>query len=141
MNRKDQEQYDNASYSSESNRKRPHRLYRNRENRVIAGVCSGIADYLDFDRRAVRIATAIALIPFSTFVILAYIVLAIILPTRPENLYRSKEHESFWRDVSNQPKNLFGELRHRFRDLELRLQRMETYITSKEYEIDQQLRD
>lgn len=122
-------------------RERPHRLYRSREHRVIAGVCAGLADYLGFERRAVRIVTLIALIPFSTFVVLAYIALAILLPVRPDNLYRSKEHESFWRDVSNQPRNLFGELRHRFRDLELRLQRMETYVTSKEYEIDRQLKD
>lgn len=143
MSHREREQYDTHSSNEHrgSKKDRPQRLYRNRENRVIAGVCAGIADYLDFDRRAVRIATVIALLPFSTFVILAYIVLAILLPTRPENLYSSKEHESFWRDVSNKPKNLFGELRHRFRDLELRLQRMETYITSKEYEIDQQLKD
>lgn len=120
---------------------RPHRLYRSREHRVIAGVCAGLADYLGFERRAVRIVTLISLIPFPAFVILGYIAMAILLPVRPDNLYRSKEHETFWRDVSNQPRNLFGELRHRFRDLEMRLQRMETYVTSKEYEIDRQLKD
>ncbi len=130
-----------SSQQAPDDKQKTHRLYRNTENRVIAGVCAGLADYLGFERRAVRVATVIALIPFSTFVVLAYIVLAILLPARPQNLYKDKEHETFWRDVSNQPRNLFGELRHRFRDLELRLQRMETYITSKEYEIDNQLRD
>jgi len=127
----------NAS-SSDTN---THRLYRNREDRIIAGVCSGLADYLGFERKAVRIVTAIALFPFPAFVIVGYIGLAILLPSRPQNLNKSKEKESFWRDVSNQPKNLFGELRHRFHDLELRLQRMESYMTSKEYEIDRELRD
>lgn len=118
-----------------------HRLYRNRKHRVIAGVCAGLADYMGFERKAVRIVTIIALIPFHTFVILTYIALAILLPTKPDEEDTDKERESFWRDVSNKPKNMFGELRHRFRDLELRLQRMETYVTSKEYEIDRELRD
>ncbi|GAB4126537.1 MAG: envelope stress response membrane protein PspC [Gammaproteobacteria bacterium] len=119
----------------------PHRLYRNRDNRMIAGVCAGIADYFGFEPSMVRIATVIAAIPFSTAVIIGYVVLAIVLPTRPANLYADEEHEEFWRDVSNQPRDLLGALRHRFRDLELRLQRMEAYVTSKRYDIDRELRD
>ncbi len=119
----------------------PHRLYRNREHRIIAGVCAGLADYFGFQRNAVRVVTCVAAIPFTPFVVLGYIALAILLPVRPDDLYQNKEQETFWRDMSQQPKNLFGELRHRFRDLELRLQRMESYMTSKEYEIDRQLKD
>jgi len=127
------------------NRKRsganPHRLYRNRDNRMIAGVCAGIADYFGFEANMVRVATVIAAIPFSTAVIIGYVVLAIMLPTRPADLYADDEHEDFWRDVTNQPRDLLGALRHRFRDLELRLQRMEAYVTSKRYDIDRELRD
>lgn len=119
----------------------PHRLYRNRDNRMIAGVCAGIADYFGFEASMVRVATVIAAIPFSTAVIIGYVVLAIVLPTRPADLYADDEHEDFWRDVTNQPRDLLGALRHRFRDLELRLQRMEAYVTSKRYDIDRELRD
>ncbi|MDA3933190.1 MAG: envelope stress response membrane protein PspC [Gammaproteobacteria bacterium] len=119
----------------------PHRLYRNRDNRMIAGVCAGIADYFGFETSMVRVATVIAAIPFSTAIIIGYVILAIILPTRPANLYPDDEHEDFWRGVANQPKDLLGELRHRFRDLELRLQKMEAYVTSRRYDIDRELRD
>jgi len=119
----------------------PHRLYRNRDERMVAGVCAGIADYFGFETSMVRIATVIAAIPFSTAIIIGYVILAIVLPTRPANLYTDHEHEEFWRDVSNQPRDLLSALRHRFRDLELRLQRMEAYVTSKRYDIDRELRD
>ncbi|HEX9829774.1 MAG TPA: PspC domain-containing protein, partial [Bacteroidota bacterium] len=33
----------------------PKRLYRSRTNKVIAGVCGGVAEYLDMDPTLVRI--------------------------------------------------------------------------------------
>ena len=33
-------------------RKNPHRLYRDKENAMIAGVCAGIAEYAGFNRKA-----------------------------------------------------------------------------------------
>lgn len=119
----------------------PHRLYRNTENRILTGVCAGIADYFGFDRRAVRIATLLAVIPFSGFTIAAYVILSFVLPERPKQLYKDAEHEDFWRKATMEPKNTFGSVRHRFRELENRLQRLEAYITSKRYEIDRALKD
>ncbi len=118
----------------------PHRLYRNRDDRILCGVCSGIADYLGLDRRTVRVVTLIAAVPFTPFVITGYIILCLILPAKPRDLYASTEEETFWRKTTIEPKNTFGEIRHRFRELELRLQRMEAYLTSKRYEIDRELK-
>lgn len=129
----------NTRYQKTQKNGNPHRLYRNREHRVIAGVCAGLADYFGFQRNAVRVATVIALIPFTTAVVIGYVILALVLPARPQELFEDKAQENFWRDVSNKPKNLFGELRHRFRDLEHRLQKMEAYVTSKRYDIDREL--
>ena len=122
-------------------RRNPHRLYRNKDRAVLGGVCAGLAEYFGFSTGAVRIATLIALIPFTTIVIVGYVILALVLPVRPPDLYESPEQESFWRDVTNRPRDTFGELRHRFRELDHRLQRMEAYVTSKRYEIDRELRD
>jgi len=122
-------------------RHNPHRLYRSRDRSILAGVCAGIAEYFGFSTRAVRIATLIALIPFTTIVLVGYLILALVLPVRPPQLYASPEQESFWRGVTDRPRDMFGELRHRFRELDLRLQRMEAYVTSKRYEIDRELGD
>lgn len=51
-------------------------------DRVLAGVCAGIADYLDFDPTMVRIACAFLTL-FTCFSgIIFYIVLMIVMPER-----------------------------------------------------------
>ncbi|OYW19618.1 MAG: hypothetical protein B7Z54_03385, partial [Sphingobacteriales bacterium 12-47-4] len=56
------------------------RLYRNTNDRVIGGVCSGIANYLDVDPSIVRLLFAIVTFGGFGFGILAYIILWIVLP-------------------------------------------------------------
>ena len=117
----------------------PHRLYRNRERAWLAGVCAGLADYFGFNLKAVRLVFVIAAIPFPPAVILGYLVLAILLPVRPLEVERDEEQERFWRGVSTAPADVFSDTRHRFRELDLRLQRMEAFVTSREFEIDREL--
>ena len=121
-------------------KKNPHRLYRDRENAMLAGVCAGIAEYAGLNRKATRIVCGLlCLTPMAAFMIISYIVLAIILPSKPANLYENNEQAEFWRGVSNAPSDVFGSLRHRFRELNMRLERMEAYVTSKEFQIDREL--
>ena len=121
-------------------RKNPHRLYRDRENAMIAGVCAGIADYFGFNRKAVRFVTAIGAVIFMPFVVVSYIILVIVLPVRPPQEERiDEEHAKFWRGVSNAPSDVFSNVRHRFRELDLRLQKMEAFVTSREFDIDREL--
>lgn len=54
-------------------------LYRPRRNRVIAGVCSGFAEYFGIDAVIIRIITIV--IALSGTGILAYIIAAIIMPS------------------------------------------------------------
>ena len=58
------------------------KLYRNTENKMLAGVCSGIADYFDIDPTLVRLGWVLfSLLGGSG--LLAYIIAAIIIPERP----------------------------------------------------------
>lgn len=60
----------------------PKRLYRSRNDRMLAGVCGGIADYLGADPTVVRIiAVATILLPGPS--ILAYLIAWIIVPEEP----------------------------------------------------------
>ena len=70
---------------------------------------------------------------------ISYVVLTIVLPVKPRELYENTEQAEFWRGVSNAPSDVFGALRHRFRELNHRLEKMEAYVTSKEFEIDREL--
>ena len=122
-------------------RKKPHRLYRDREHAMLAGVCAGIAEYFGLNRKGVRLATVLLMLlpPFFAFVVITYVVLTIVLPVKPVDLYETKEQAEFWRGVTTAPSDVFGALSHRFRELSLRLERMEAHVTSREFEIDREL--
>lgn len=122
-------------------RRNPHKLYRDKENAMIAGVCAGIAEYFGWNRRGMRLVTALLCLvpPFMPFMVVSYIILAIALPVKPANLYENQEQAAFWRGVSNAPSDVFGSLSHRFKELNMRLERMEAFVTSKEFAIDREL--
>ncbi|MDX1554614.1 MAG: envelope stress response membrane protein PspC, partial [Xanthomonadales bacterium] len=122
-------------------RRNPHKLYRDKENAMIAGVCAGIAEYFGWNRKGMRVVTALLCLvpPFMPFIIVSYIILAIVLPAKPAGLFETQEQAEFWRGVSNAPSDVFGSLSHRFRELNLRLEKMEAFVTSKEFEIDREL--
>jgi phage shock protein C len=61
----------------------PKRLYRSRSDRMLGGVCAGIAAYFNLDVTIVRIATVV-LAFFAGSSILAYLIAWIIVPEEPE---------------------------------------------------------
>jgi phage shock protein C len=58
----------------------PRRLYRLPHDKMIAGVCAGIAHYLDVDVTLVRIAAVAALFCSAGLMILGYIAAIFIMP-------------------------------------------------------------
>ena len=60
------------------------RLYRSKKERMLGGVCAGIAEYFDVDPTLIRVVwvliTAFGIIPG----ILAYLICWIIIPEKPE---------------------------------------------------------
>jgi phage shock protein C len=59
------------------------KLYRSRNNRMIFGVCAGLADFFGIDPTVVRLLFAAgALLGFGSF-ILIYIVMFIVVPEEP----------------------------------------------------------
>lgn len=118
----------------------PTRLYKNRENKVLCGVCSGIAEYFGFDVTLTRLLAVLSQFMFpATF--LVYIGLCILLPAKPARLYESESDQEFWKGVRVSPTTTFSEVRHRFRSVEARLQRIERYVTSSNFSLDREFRD
>lgn len=60
----------------------PKRLYRSERNRMICGVCAGIADYILIDPTIIRL--LFVLVGWWGPGILAYFVAAIIMPTESQ---------------------------------------------------------
>ena len=59
------------------------KLYRSTSNRMIAGVCAGVAEYLNIDVTVVRVLWALAC--FFWAGLLAYIICAFVIPEKPDN--------------------------------------------------------
>lgn len=62
------------------------KLYRDTSDQKIAGVCSGIAKYLEIDATVIRLLWVFAVF-FVGSGILAYIVCAIVIPEAPADYY------------------------------------------------------
>lgn len=61
---------------------RAQRLYRSRKEKMVAGVCGGLAQYFNVDPVILRVAF-VALGVTTGVGLLAYIILAIVVPERP----------------------------------------------------------
>ena len=60
---------------------RPRRLTRSNRNKMIAGVCGGLAEYLDMDPTVVRVLYILVSILSAAFPgVVAYIVLMFLMP-------------------------------------------------------------
>ena len=58
------------------------RLYRNVNDKMLCGVCSGLADYFNIDPTLVRLGWVV-FCALGGSGLLAYIIMAIIMPSRP----------------------------------------------------------
>lgn len=59
----------------------PKKLYRSYDNRIIAGVCGGVAEYLNLDPTIIRLIWILLSFGFG-FGILTYLLAIIIVPKR-----------------------------------------------------------
>ena len=58
-------------------------LYRSKSNRMIAGVCAGLGDYLGIDPTIVRLLTLLAFFTGFGGIALVYLIMAIVVPEQP----------------------------------------------------------
>ncbi len=55
-------------------------LHRSTTNKMLAGVCGGLGEFLGIDATLIRLIVLLLAIPFSLVMVLLYIALALILP-------------------------------------------------------------
>ena len=106
-------------------------FYLDKTNAKWLGVCSGIADYTGIDLTVVRIVTVMGTLFGSGVLLIAYLIIAWMAPVKPHGLYESAEDAQFWRDVRKSASGSTRDVRARFRDLDRRLADVETYYTSR----------
>ena len=62
------------------------RLYRSRQDRMLTGVAGGVAEAVDADPSLIRIVWAVLVFLTGGLALLVYIVMAIVVPERPEGM-------------------------------------------------------
>ncbi|ACT60598.1 envelope stress response membrane protein PspC [Hirschia baltica] len=126
-----------------SNYKNPKRFYRPTNDRMIGGVCAGIAERMGWDPLLVRIAAVVSMITgvFSGVVFAGYLITWAVTPKRRTMHNMTKDEESFWQGVSDRPKVTLSNIRYKFMDLEDRMQGVEKAVTSDEWRLRRQFRD
>ena len=120
-------------------------LYRNTDDRMVAGVCAGLADYLSVDLKVVRILTVIAMLVFNWPMIIAYVVAIFVLDKRPAGV-QPRRISAYNDDVEDLDDVVpvgpdMPEVAGEFDALEGRLQGLEAYLSSKRFELDREFRD
>jgi phage shock protein C len=121
----------------------PKRFYRSRQDKVLAGVCGGLAERFNWDPLLVRIIAALLLcFVAGPLIFVAYLVVWMITPYAPIGYGNfSAEEDAFWRGVSDRPRATFGTIKYTFMDLEERLKNIERTVTSDEWRLRQEFRD
>lgn len=61
------------------------KLYRSNKNKMLAGVCAGIAEYLNVDVTVVRVLWAVITL-FAFIGVAAYVVCLFLIPEEPSNI-------------------------------------------------------
>jgi phage shock protein PspC (stress-responsive transcriptional regulator) len=74
------EQQPDDSSGTPVRRPGPKRLVRSRDNRVVGGVCAGVADYLGIDVTLVRLVTVLGTVFGMGTLLVAYVVAWLLLP-------------------------------------------------------------
>ena len=109
-------------------------LYRSRDG-MILGVCRGIAEYFDFSVFWARVIALIFLF-ISGFwpVVGLYFIAALLIKPEPVIPIQTDEEQEFYDSYLYSQKGATERLRRRYRNLDRRIQRMEHYVTSREFD-------
>jgi phage shock protein C len=123
------------------NAPRRTKFYLDCQNRKWSGVCAGIADYTGIDVTLVRIVTVIlTLLGGFPWTLIAYWVAAWMAPKKPRELAMdSVEDTKFWQRVRASPTRTVRDVRSKFRDIDRRLADVETYVTSSNSRLSQEI--
>jgi phage shock protein C len=125
-----------SKYESISRRK----YSRNRDRAVVSGVCAGLADYFGFNLKATRVLAVIALFSAMPMTLIAYFGAVFLFPSLPGPSSQPGHDAEFQKALRSAPSQTLGDVRRRYQSLDSRLARLERYVTSSRFNLDQEFR-
>ncbi len=126
------------------------RFYRDRDRAVLGGVCAGLAEYLGFNLKVTRILAFIAFLCAMPIAIIAYLAAVFLIPSTSRGDYSTpaeKRSGRRRRRKSKQEKapaqesesSVADDINRRCASLDERLRLLEKHVTSKRFQLDQEL--
>jgi phage shock protein C len=109
-------------------------LYRSRPG-LIMGVCKGMAQYFDFSVFWMR-AIAVVLLLFSGIwpMLVMYIVAALLMKPEPVLPLETEEEQDFYNSYTTSRSMALRRLKRIYDHLDRRIQRLESTVTTREYD-------
>ena len=111
---------------------------------MLGGVCAGLATYLGFNLKVTRLLCFIAFLCAFPFALIAYLAVVLLVPASSSKVYDEALDEERRKDALREEivraRPTAGEIRERYRSLDERLARIEKYVTSSRYELDEEFR-
>mgnify|MGYP001817215909 CR=1 FL=1 len=128
------------------------RFYRDKDNAMLGGVCAGLADYLGFNLKVTRFLAFIAFLVAMPFAIVTYFAIVFLVPARsglsvgPDNPPVRRRRRRCWRrerrtEAPPAPSSpgVAAEIDERCKSMDQRLAVLERHVTSKRFQIQQEL--
>lgn len=138
------------SFSTEAAR----RFYRDADRAMLGGVCAGLAGYLGFNLRVTRILAFIAFLMAMPIAVIAYLAAVFLIPAMSTKggMYSSRTDRDGrgWscrkdrkrekqEEVRVQPSAMSAVINSRCQSMDERLALLEKHVTSRRFQIDQEL--
>lgn len=117
------------------------RFRRNSQRAMVGGVCAGLADYFGFNLRVTRILVAIAGVMAPPAALLAYFGTVFLVPSDAGTTRAPDFDPKFRQALRSDPGRTIGEVRRRFNNLDARMARLERYVTSPRFNLDQEFKN
>lgn len=125
-------------------------FYRDRDRAILGGVCAGLAEYLGFNLKVTRILAFIAFLMAMPIAIIAYLAAVFLIPSESRGVAdtatdrrchkRKRRKMKAAKQDTELPKSpIAGDINRRCESLDERLKRLEKHVTSKRYQLDQEL--
>ena len=123
---------------------REGRLYRDADRAVLGGVCAGLARHFGFNLKVTRILAVITFLCATPFAIIGYLAAVFLIPSSSSTTYDAARYEEIrkedLREEIRRAKPTVNEVRKRYESMDERLARIEKYVTSSRYELDEEFR-
>jgi len=116
------------------------KFVRSADRAVVAGVCAGLADYFGFNLKMTRLLAVIALFMACPITIVIYFLLVFLFPSAHDPERQPGYDAEFDRSLRSSPRKTMADVGRKFDVLDDRLARLERYVTSPRFDLDQEFR-